>query len=76
MDYIYRLPTGGHYIRNLELVAGDLLEFVYGEHTVFGRIEHDGLRLTVVCSGGHQKIPLNEIVQARYIGRGTSRDTK
>jgi len=64
------LRTYGRYCIGLhELTAGDTIEFADDDRVVPGRIEHDGLRYIVVC--GDRRLPLVEIVQARYVGRGT-----
>lgn len=72
MDFVTRSPyaPGRFCIDNHELTSGDLIEFADGERTVVGRVEHDHTHYIVMCSGGQRQVPLVEIVQARYIGRG------
>ena len=76
MDIITQTSPGRYYIGPHELTNGVLIEFVDDERSVFGRIEYDGLRYMVACSGGAQFIPLAEIVKARYIGGRTASNTK
>jgi len=64
------LRTYGRFsIGQYELTSGDVIEFADGGRVLSGRIEHDGLRYIVVC--GNRRLPLAELVTARYVGRGT-----
>jgi Domain of unknown function (DUF5348) len=64
-------PTPGRFcVGQWDLTSGDVITFVHNNTVLTGRIEHDSTRGGYFVVAGETRLPLRELVYARYVGHG------